>query len=284
MSRTRQSRDVFSSDSDPNEPLQDMPDVPLEDLLEDPIFQHTVPKAVVQSRMLEEESNKSGPGSGPSSSPPVVTEGPGATPRSSSAASSVEVVGPVEKVESMEVDRSASDVPMASKVQSEVSSGHQSDASPVLLEVKGFGPHVIEALNNFHKTLAKHAVHKKMGIPKIWTRQIRSKKTEEMRAAWLGDINKLIDACFIDRNITFKEDESTTTSVPSEQSTTSSPEVAKCPCAVIHAALVSCPVGKGHKDLCEVRARPIVKSKKKLTYTDTRCSRGARPKSPVQST
>jgi hypothetical protein len=285
MSKIKHAKDVFSSDSEPGEHSKDAQDVPLDELLEDPIFQPTVPKAVSQSRLLEEEGNNSGPGSGPSSSPPVVTEGPGATPRSSSAASSVEVVGPVEKVESMEVDKSASDVPMTSRVPSDEEP--QSDASPVIMELVGFGPHVIEALNKFHQTLAKHAVHRRMGIPKVWSKTIRTKKTEEMKKAWAGDINSLIDACFIDRNITFKEDESIpSTQAPSEQSTTSSPEASKCPCAVIHAALLSCPVGRGHRELCEVSIKkPFAKAKKKLTYTEASKTgkKGARSKSPVQS-
>lgn len=244
---------------------------------------------VEESRRLEREGSKR------SSSPPVVTEGPGASSKSTSSDTATTV--PLSRIVSMEVDKSSSDVPMVTAPPSTV----QSDASPPEpVEATGFGPHVTEALNGFLKTLGKHAAHRKMSIPKAWPPSLKAKKAAEVRRALDDDINKLIDACFRDRNIRFRETESFQSGgvsvLPpcqeSEQSTTSSPEASKCACTAIHAsihqAISTCPVGRGHRDLCEGLLKRPNQPKRKLSYTDppktrTKPSTG-RHDSPVPST
>lgn len=224
--------------------------------------------AVEQSRRLETE------GSGNSSSPPVVTEGPGATPLGSSSSSVVEV--PVSRVESMEVDKSGSDVHMVTANPSIVSSD-SSMSPPNVFKTNKLGPRTIEALGQFIKTLEAHSVHERMAFTKVWSRPLRAKKTEEMRTNLEKDISNIVDSLFLDRNIKFKDVESFSSegsSTPSsaEQAVSgesASSEPVLCACADIHAMIVKCPSGKGHRALCEVRAsKPFVIPKKKLTYTE----------------
>jgi len=197
----------------------------------------------------------------------------------------------------MEVDKSASDVPMTTAPPSVV----QSDASPPgFIETTGFGPHVIEALNSFIKTLSKHAVHRKMSIPKAWPPSLKNKKAAEVKKALDDDLNKLIDACFRDRNIRFRDTESSLSGgsstlaplVESEQSTTSSPEASKCACAsihaAVHAAIQACPSGQSHSNLCETTLKKSSNSKRKLVYTESSEAKakpsGGRSRSPIPST
>jgi len=193
----------------------------------------------------------------------------------------------------MEVDKSASDVPMPTAPASVAASD---GSPPKLIEVTGFGPHVIGALNDFINTLSKHAVHRKMSIPKAWPPSLRAKKTAEMKQAWDDDITKLVDACFFDRNIRYRDAEPSpsggcstlTTLVESEQSTTSSPEASKCACAAIHASILTCPAGQGHRALCETILKKSNQSKKKLVYTEApeaqAKQRADRSRSPIPST
>jgi len=263
-----------SSDAGSHSPVSDS-------ILDDDVL---LSRVVQESQRLEKEAVRR-----TSSSTPSVTEGPGATASSSD---NPEVVA-IFRVESMEVDRSNSDVPMPTVGNSPVGTGldsvpNMAPQGDSIIDLKNFGPRYKEALKRLVKLHEEFANKPHSGKRASWSNFTRDKKLDEVRTTCEGAYLKVLEAIYWDKNVRFKPSEVSATPklIPeeSEQSTTSSPEAFDCPCEVIHAAVVGCKAGKGHRALCEIRVnRPFV-APKKLTYVQSsRSTNSPKPSTSAQA-
>jgi len=246
-----------------------------------------------QAKLLEEDQAELSPEKGDSSSSARVTEGPGASTNPSEASEDVLNIEPSEA--EMEVDKTGSDVHMKTVANTPAPShpGTVSESSPengeFKLNLDGFGVHYLKALNDVLK------VHRSFtGVDKIpksvsWSPTVRQKKTNHVKNVSEQAYTKLIEALFLDRNVRFRgadgpQTQPPPTKMPSEQSTTSSPESFPCSCEAIHRSILACKVGKGHSQLCEEHCRKNATAiSRRLSYSDAVASSPmSRPRSPYR--